>query len=117
MLPVILHATFTLDTDPETAVNIDPDYARAYNEVPGLGWKIWIRDPDTKTNGGIHLFASRELAEAYLVMLRARMAARPDVTDFTATIYDVKVAASRETHGPIDAAANAATAAAGGREG
>ena len=30
------------------------------------------------------------------------MAARPDVTGFTATIYDVKVNASRLTHGPID---------------
>jgi|HubBroStandDraft_2_1064218.scaffolds.fasta_scaffold1802304_1 hypothetical protein len=102
MQPVILHATFALDADAETAVNIDPDYARAYNEVGGLAWKIWIRDPDTKINGGLHLFASREQAEDYLVMLRKRMDGRADVSEFTATIYDVKVAASLETHGPID---------------
>ena len=95
MQPVILHATFALDADAETAVNIDPDYARAYNEVGGLAWKIWIRDPDTKINGGLHLFASREQAEDYLVMLRKRMDGRADVSEFTATIYDVKVAASR----------------------
>jgi len=101
-VPVILHVTFSLDADPETAVNIDPEYARSYNEVPGLGWKIWIRDPDSATNGGIHLFADRTSAKAYLARLRDRMAARGDVSDFAATIYDVKVAASRETHGPID---------------
>jgi hypothetical protein len=119
MQPVILQATFNLDADEQTAVNIDPDYAREYNQVPGLGWKIWIRDPDSKINGGIHLFADREQAEAYLDKLRARMAARPDVTGFTATIYDVKVNASRETHGPIDVAAPAgpASTVAGGREG
>jgi hypothetical protein len=101
-VPVILHATFALDADAETAVNIDPDYARSYNEVPGLGWKIWIRDPDSAINGGIHLFADRASAETYLAFLRERMAGRPDVSDFKATIYDVKVAASLETHGPID---------------
>ena len=37
MQPVILQATFDLDADERTAVNIDPDYASAYNEVPGLG--------------------------------------------------------------------------------
>jgi len=101
-VPVILHATFALDADAETAVNIDLDYARSYNEVPGLGWKIWIRDPDSAVNGGIHLFADRSSAQAYLAFLRERMAARSDVSDFTATIYDIKVAASQETHGPID---------------
>jgi hypothetical protein len=101
-VPVILVVTFSLDADAETATNIDRDYARAYNEVPGLGWKIWIRDPDSATNGGVHLFADRAAAEAYLVKLRARMAARPDVSDFSATIYDVKVAASKETRGPVD---------------
>jgi hypothetical protein len=119
MQPVILQATFDLDADAETAVNIDPDYAREYNQVPGLGWKIWIRDPDSAVNGGLHLFADRALAEAYLEKLRARMVARPDVTGFTATIYDVKVNASRETHGPIDVAAPALTAStgAGGQDG
>ncbi|HEY7143666.1 MAG TPA: YdhR family protein [Streptosporangiaceae bacterium] len=114
MQPVILEATFDLDADEQAAVNIDPDYARSYTQVPGLTWKIWIRDPDSRRNGGIHLFAGRELAEDYLGKLRARMAARPDVTGFTATIYDVKVNASRLTHGPVE---TAAASGAGGREG
>ena len=70
------------------------------------GFSYSTAPPDSRINGGIHLFASRELAEAYLGRLRARMAARPDVTGFTATIYDVKVNASRLTHGPVDVPAS-----------
>jgi|SRR3954471_5574365 len=101
-MPVLLESTFTLHDEAASTVGVD--HAQSHNDVPGLVWKIWLRDPDSKTNGGIHLFTDRPSAETYLAALQTRMDGRPDVTDFHATIFDIKEEATRITHGPIDVA-------------
>jgi hypothetical protein len=42
------------------------DLAYHLAHTPGLVWKIWTENPDTKEAGGIYLFENEALAEAYL---------------------------------------------------
>ena len=57
-------------------INFDIDAAAGYRkaamaavpkfkDMEGLIWKLWLIDEERKQGGGIYLFASRELAEAY----------------------------------------------------
>jgi Putative mono-oxygenase ydhR len=63
-MSVILQVNYTWDVEEDVANRV-ADNAERYNDIPGLQWKLWIRDPDTKTSGGIHLFTDRESARAY----------------------------------------------------
>jgi hypothetical protein len=63
-MSVILQVNYTWDVE-EHVANRVADNAEHYNDIPGLQWKLWIRDPDTKTSGGIHLFTDRESARLY----------------------------------------------------
>lgn len=38
-----------------------------FTDMDGLIWKVWLIDEERKEGGGIYLFRSRELAEAYAV--------------------------------------------------
>jgi hypothetical protein len=63
-MSVILQVNYTWDVEEDVANRV-ADNAAQYNDIPGLQWKLWIRDPETKTSGGIHLFTDRESALRY----------------------------------------------------
>jgi len=63
-MSVILQVNYTWDVEEDVANRVADD-AERYNGIPGLQWKLWIRDPETKTSGGIHLFTDRESARHY----------------------------------------------------
>jgi hypothetical protein len=98
-MAVLLQVTFNLAN--EEASTIPRAHAESHLEIPGLIWKIWIRDPDTDVNGGTHLFADRQSASSYLEALRARFATRSDISNVAATIFDIKEKASLITHAPL----------------
>ena len=99
---VLLQVNFGWDVPAEQAMAIDPAHAQRYAELPGLQWKLWVFDPDTRTNGGIHLFVDRPTAKAYLETLLPRLEAMEGVHDLRATIFDIKEEATRTTRGPLD---------------
>jgi hypothetical protein len=54
------------------AIDKPEDYRKAalaavpkFTDMDGLIWKVWLIDEQRRQGGGIYLFASRELAEAY----------------------------------------------------
>jgi hypothetical protein len=63
-MSVILQVNYTWDVEEDVANRV-ADNAERYNDIPGLQWKLWIRDAETKTSGGIHLFTDRESARDY----------------------------------------------------
>jgi hypothetical protein len=115
---VLLQVNFGWDVATDQAMTIDPAHAQRYAELPGLQWKIWVFDPETRTNGGIHLFVDRPTAKAYLETLLPRLEAMEGVHDLRATIFDIKEEATRTTRGPLDVPAPAPGHGArrGGRE-
>lgn len=47
--------------------------AESIAQEPGLIWKIWTENSETKESGGIYLFEDTASAEAYLTMHQARL--------------------------------------------
>ncbi|GAA5217942.1 monooxygenase [Corallincola platygyrae] len=74
--------------------------ANAVAKSPGLKWKIWTENPETRLAGGIYLFSNRDDAEDYLLQHRDRLEAL-GVTEFESHIYEVNESLSLITRAPI----------------
>lgn len=44
---------------------VEPD-APVFADMPGLLAKVWLRDPETNTYGGLYLWADQESYEGYI---------------------------------------------------
>lgn len=100
---VILEVAFTYDfaTAEEYVAAVSP-MAEQWNAVPGLIWKTWTLNPDTKRAGAVYHFESAEAAQAYLDSdLGQAVATHPNLSEFAVTIYNVMAAETMITHGPV----------------
>lgn len=99
----ILEVAFTYDfaTADEYITAVSP-LAEQWNAVPGLLWKTWTLNPDTKRAGAVYHFESAEAAQAYLDSeLGQAVANHPNFSEFDVHIYDVMAAETLITHGPV----------------
>ena len=48
-MSVILQVNYIWDVEEDVANRV-ADNAERYNDIPGLQWKLWIRDAETKTS-------------------------------------------------------------------
>lgn len=70
--------------------------------VPGLRWKIWIMNEQTKEAGGLYLFDGREAVEAYLEgPLVGALKTNPALSDFSLKQFDVLEDLTAITRGPV----------------
>jgi len=76
------------------------ELAESIATEPGLLWKLWTENADSKLAGGIYLFQDAASAEAYLAKHSARLAAF-GITDIRARIFDLNPELSRATRGPL----------------
>lgn len=66
MTMVALQVNFDLDYNTiEDRAETEARAKRHIEELPGLVWKLWLRDPASKRAGGIYLFKDRQSAEAW----------------------------------------------------
>ena len=76
--------------------------AEKFLAVDGLLWKIWLDGAEPNRVGGIYLFASMALAQAYLDgPIVAGMRANPNVAELTTVLSDVRERMSAITHEPV----------------
>ena len=75
-------------------------HAQSIAEEPGLLWKLWIENAETREGGGIYLFADRTTATAYLEKHTERLG-RFGATGVSAKMFDVNEDLTRITRGPI----------------
>ena len=99
----IVQINFNWDvSEEEVATRSGPEQAQVFTTLPGLLWKVWLRDPARRESGGIYLFESREAAEAYVAgPIVARIKANPDFGAVTVKVFDVREGQSRITHAPL----------------
>lgn len=100
---VVLEVAFTYSfaTADEYITAVSP-LAEQWAAVPGLIWKTWTLNPDTKRAGAVYLFESAEARQAYLDSdLAKAVATQPKFSDFAITTYDVMAAETAVTHGPV----------------
>lgn len=77
------------------------ELASSINEEPGFIWKIWTESEENREGGGIYLFENEETAKNYLDKHTARLKGF-GVSEVNAKIFDLNVALSNITNGPID---------------
>src|SRR6476661_401721 len=99
----IVQINFNWDvSEEEVAARSGPEQAQVFTTLPGLLWKIWLREPQRRESGGIYLFESREAAEAYVAgPIVARIRANPDFGEVTVKVFDVREGQSRITRAPL----------------
>lgn len=76
------------------------DLARSIAEEPGLIWKIWTVNEETKEAGGIYLFEDKPNAEAYLAMHSARLKGF-GITPVHGKIFEVNPELSKINQAPL----------------
>jgi hypothetical protein len=76
------------------------DMAESIAAEPGLIWKIWTESQATMEAGGVYLFDDPSAASAYIRKHTARLG-QFGVSEARVKTFDVNVALSRITRGPI----------------
>jgi quinol monooxygenase YgiN len=72
--------------------------AEAFNDWPGLIAKVWLRDADNNTFGGVYLFESKEAADrSRATEIFAGMTDNPNFADLSVTEYGTVGAATAIT--------------------
>jgi hypothetical protein len=70
---------------------------------PGLRWKIWIYNDDTKEAGGLYLFEDDASADAYIEWVTEALENNPAASDVTVKKFDINEDATALTRGPVAA--------------
>ena len=74
--------TYNFATADEYIAAVSP-MAPQWAVVPGLVWKVWILNPETKRAGAVYYFESTKARQAYLDSeLAAAVAGHPALSDF-----------------------------------
>lgn len=75
--------------------------AKAFAALPGLLWKVWLINEDTKEGGGIYLFANKASVDNYRNSdLFKFIAGSPGYTNFSVKQYDMLEAPGKTTNAP-----------------
>ena len=76
--------------------------APAIGDTPGLHWKIWLMNAAASEAGGIYMFEDEAAVNAFLGgPIVTAFKANPVVSDIRAKVFDVSVAHTLVTRGPI----------------
>jgi hypothetical protein len=71
-------------------------------ELPGLQWKVWLRDEETQRAGGIYHFTDRESARAWGDgPLREAIAGLPGTSELEVRYFDERQPHSSITRAPL----------------
>lgn len=104
-MPTIVQINFAFDvTEDELAKRSNPEKAKIFQSVPGLRWKIWLRNPEKRESGGIYLFDDRASGQAYIDgPICAMVKQLPDTSGHSIKIFDIREDVSAVTGAPLDA--------------
>jgi len=80
------------------------DVAPAFAAVPGLASKLWIKNSDTGTYGGVYIFESRDALNRFQAsdLFRA-IAVNKNFAHITANDFEILEEPTRVTHGLLAA--------------
>ncbi len=96
----VLDVTFTYDFDSaeEYVAEVSP-LAEQFAAIPGLVWKTWTLDPETKRAGAVYLFEDATLRQTYMDgELFGAVKGHPALSDHRIRTYDVMRSESLITH-------------------
>lgn len=76
------------------------ELAESIEKEPGLIWKIWTENKETKESGGIYLFKDDSSLQKYLDMHTKRLQSF-GITNIRAKVFDVNEALTKITNGNL----------------
>jgi len=107
--PVIVHVTFRAEGDLDAFSTRMDGFAPFLANTPGLVWKVWALDPETRDGSGTYLFETRRAAELYLSeILPEGMGDVPYISDMNVRITPVMPGPSQVTRALPNVASNTA---------
>lgn len=90
--------TYAFDTADEYIAEVSP-MSEMFAAVPGMVWKTWTLNPETKRAGAVYLFENPEIRQAYMDgELFGAVKSHPALSDHRIRTYDVMRAESLATH-------------------
>lgn len=99
----VLDVTFTYDFDSadEYIAEVSP-MGEMFAAVPGLVWKTWTLNPETKRAGAVYLFENPEIRQAYMDgELFGAVKSHPALSDYRIRTYDVMRSESLITYAQL----------------
>ncbi|WP_051612711.1 YdhR family protein [Hyphomonas polymorpha] len=104
-MPVVLQVNFGWDLSEEELGQFSTaEKAKVFWAVPGLLWKIWVRNPETRLSGGIYLFKDRASAQAYCDgPIAAQIKKFPKSSNHSFNIFEIREDQTAVTGGPLNA--------------
>ncbi|MEZ4614284.1 MAG: YdhR family protein [Caldilineaceae bacterium] len=96
----VLDVTFTYDFDSaeEYVAEVSP-LAEQFAAIPGLVWKTWTLDPETKRAGAVYLFEDATVRQTYMDgELFGAVKGHPALSDHRIRTYDVMLSESLITY-------------------
>ena len=76
------------------------ELAQSIRNEPGLVWKIWTENAQTKEAGGIYVFEDEAAAKKYVQMHSERLKSF-GITAFNVKMFDINEGLTRITNGPV----------------
>jgi Putative mono-oxygenase ydhR len=102
---MILQINFNLNVPAAEYQKMADSVARAFVDVPGLKWKIWLLNAAAQEAGGIYLFDSQASLDSYLNgPLVAQLRGLTSVRNVSMKQFEVMSQATALTRGPFEAA-------------
>lgn len=79
--------------------------AHAIAAIPGLGWKVWLKNAATGEAGGIYLFHDKSAAEGFAAQVAGMLKELPGISNVSIKQFGIIESLTAITRGPIAPAA------------
>ncbi len=101
-MPVLMQVNFMPGEKQDRETQEDYNaVARFISGLPGFRWKIWIRDPETSTRGGIYLFDDLPAAKAFGDDQLGPRLHEDGARDISIRYFEIDEEASAINHAPL----------------
>jgi hypothetical protein len=102
MSEILLQVNFNFSVSKEEYEEAIAPLVDKFAELPGLKWKVWILNAESKEAGGIYLFGNQASVDEYLAGSLAKIVTtHPALSNFSIKQFAVMKDESKKTRGPI----------------
>ena len=98
----ILQINYRLGTPVSAFLNESGPVANVLSTVPGLRWKIWLKNENDNEGGGLYLFEDGEAVRNFVDgPVVAKLRSHPAIADVSVKEFDIPAELSSITRAPI----------------
>ena len=102
MSEILLQVNFNYSVTKEEYQEAVAPLADKFADLPGLKWKVWILNAESKEAGGIYLFDNQASVDEYLSGPLAKVVTtHPALSSFSVKQFAIMEDVTKITRGPI----------------